>query len=212
MTAPVHSSPLAPEALHQGFLSILPRIEVHAQVCFRRIRCPGKRDDAVAETIAVAWKWFVAAAHRGKDLGHFPAALATLASRHVKSGRRLCGQERARDCFSSVAQTRYGFVVGKLPDFETLSDNPLTDALQDNTRSPVPDQVCFRLDFPCWLNTLSERDRRVVEDLMLGERTMDVARKHGISPGRVSQLRREFMVRWRHFCGEQAAEGPAAWA
>ena len=60
MTAPVHPSPLAPEALHQSFLSILPRIEVHARVCFRWIKCPDKRDDAIAETVAVAWKWFVA--------------------------------------------------------------------------------------------------------------------------------------------------------
>ena len=54
--------------------------------------------------------------------------------------------------------------VGKLPDFETLSDNPLMTALVDNTRSPVPDQVCFRLDFPAWLNTLSEPDKRVVDN------------------------------------------------
>ena len=52
------------------------------------------------------------------------------------------------------------------------------------------------------LNTLSQRDQRVVEALMLGERTMDVACKHGLTPGRISQLRREFLVGWRLFCGE----------
>jgi hypothetical protein len=109
---------------------------------------------------------------------------------------------------SPLAQTRHGFVVGKLPDFETLSDNPLMTALVDNTRTPVPDQVAFRLDFPAWLNTLSDRDRRVVEDLMQGERTLDVARKHGLSPGRVSQLRREFLTRWRLFCGEVDETSP----
>src|SRR5207302_412491 len=132
----------------------------------------------------------------------FAATFAALAARHVNYGRRLCGQERAKDCLSPVAQTRQGFAVGKLLDFETLSGNPLTEALHDNTRSPVPDQVAFRLDFPAWLNTLSERDKRVVEDLMLGERTLDVACKHGLSPGRVSQLRREFLEGWRLFCGE----------
>ena len=40
------------------------------------------------------------------------------------------------------------FSISKLPDFSTLSDNPLSDALIDNTRSPVPEQVQFRLDFP----------------------------------------------------------------
>ena len=35
-----------------------------------------------------------------------------------------------------------------------------------------------------------------------GERPTDVARRFGLSPGRVSQLRREFQRGWRTFCGE----------
>jgi len=42
----------------------------------------------------------------------------------------------------------------------------------------------------------------VIADLMLGERTLDVADKFGMSAGRVSQLRREFMADWRRFIGE----------
>jgi hypothetical protein len=150
----------------------------------------------------VAWRWHLDLARRGKDAAAFPSALASLAARHVKSGRRLCGQERARDVLSPLAQARHGFAVGTLPGFSTLNGNPIDEALHENTRSPVPEQVCFRLDFPAWLNGLSDRDRRVVEDLMMGERTLDVARRHGLSPGRVSQLRREFMDGWRAFCGE----------
>src|SRR5205085_7671788 len=92
--------------------------------------------------------------------------------------------------------------TASLPDRSSLDGKVLDEALHDNPRSPVPDQVCFRLDFPCWLNTLTERDRRVVGDLMAGERTLDVADKHGLSPARVSQLRREFMEGWLAFCGE----------
>ena len=66
----------------------------------------------------------------------------------------------------------------------------------------MPEQVAFRVDFPNWLASLSERDRRVVEQLILGERTRDVARRFGISPGRVSQLRREFHLAWLAFCDE----------
>ena len=208
MNQPVPFQPSLPsaDALHQGFLSILPRVEVHARVCFRHVRCADRREDAVAEAVAIAWAWYRRLAHRGKDARLFPSALASLAARHVRSGRRLCGQERAQDVLSPVAQARRGFGVCRLPDFETLSENPLLTALADNTRTPVDQQVCFRLDFPAWLRSLSQRDRRVVEDLMLGERTLDVARRHGLSPGRVSQLRREFMDGWRAFCGE----GPGA--
>ena len=57
------------------------------------------------------------------------------------------------------AQQRHGFCVGKLPDFSTLSENPLAEALIDNTRTEVPEQVCFRIDFPSWLGT---RDRHAI--------------------------------------------------
>ena len=204
MNQPVPFQPSLPsaDALHQGFLSILPRVEVHARVCFRHVRCADRRADAVAEAVAIAWAWYRRLAHRGKDARQFPSALASLAARHVRSGRRLCGQERAQDVLSPLAQARRSFGVRPLPDFSTLNGNPLDEALHENTRSPVPEQVCFRIDFPCWLTSLSDRDQRVVEDLMLGERTLDVARKHGLSPGRVSQLRREFMLAWLAFCGE----------
>ena len=101
-----------------------------------------------------------------------------------------------------MAQQRHGFCVGKLPDFSTLDSNPLQEALIDNTRSPVPEQVMFRLDFPSWLTTRTERDRRIINDMAMGQRTLDLSRKYGISPGRVSQIRREFHDDWQRFCDE----------
>jgi hypothetical protein len=76
------------------------------------------------------------------------------------------------------------------------------ERLRDNTMTPPCDAVAFRIDFPDWLKTRTDRDRRIIEDMMQDERTMALARKHGISPGRVSQLRREFMEDWERFCGE----------
>jgi hypothetical protein len=66
----------------------------------------------------------------------------------------------------------------------------------------VPDQVSFRLDFPAWLQTRTDRDRRMVEDLLAGECTGDVAARYGLTAGRVSQLRREFHDDWERFHGE----------
>ncbi len=73
------------------------------------------------------------------------------------------------------------------------------ERLRDNTLTPVPEQAAFRIDFPAWRGTRNERDRRVVDDLMAGGRTKDVSRKFEMSPGRVSQLRREFREDWRRF-------------
>src|SRR5262249_50965823 len=102
---PVPTCTLIPPALEQlreQFLARLPRIELHARIPFREVRCPGPRADAAAETVALAWKWQVRLAERGKDATRFPAAFATLAARAVRCGRRLCGHERAKEVLSPV--------------------------------------------------------------------------------------------------------------
>jgi hypothetical protein len=84
-----------PTDLRDRFLSrVLPAVERHARIYFRHLRS-ADQDDAVQETIAIAWKWFVHLTERGKDAARFPAALARYAARAVNSGRRLCGQENA---------------------------------------------------------------------------------------------------------------------
>ncbi|HEY7425257.1 MAG TPA: hypothetical protein VH682_13580 [Gemmataceae bacterium] len=150
--------------------------------------------------IALTWRWHLRLAEKGRDATCFPTALASYAARAVKSGRRLCGQERANDVLSPLAQQRRHFAVEKLPDFSTLNGSPLEEALHDKRVSPVPEQVAFRLDFPAWLASLTKRDHAIVEDLMLGERTRDVANKFGVSPGRISQKQTEFCQDWQSFC------------
>ena len=72
----------------------------------------------------------------------------------------------------------------------------------DNTRTPPPAQAAFRLDFPRWLAQLGDRNRRIAEDMMLGETTLELASRHRMTPGRVSQLRREFHAEWSAFTDE----------
>jgi hypothetical protein len=201
------------EALHRHFLLILPRIELHARVWSRHLVCPGQRDDFVSEAVALAWRSFLRLAERGRDATQFASALASLAVRAVRSGRRLCGQERSKDVMSPLAQRLHGFRVEPLtqpsrPGHDGLFSDPhgqdFRDAfearLRDNTQTPVADQAAFRCDFPAWLLTLTQRNRQVVDDLVAGEGTGDVARKFGLSPGRVSQLRRQFEGDWQRFC------------
>jgi hypothetical protein len=179
----------------------LPNVLSHGRVYFRHLRAE-RKEECIAEMVALAWKWHRRLTERGKDASRFPTALASFAARAVRSGRRLAGTDRARDVLSPLAQQRKGFAVGKLPDCSSLNGNVLAEALHDNTRSPPDEQCAFRIDFPAWRATHTERDRRVLDDLMLGERTLDVAGKYGLSPGRVSQLRREFLLDWRGFCGD----------
>jgi hypothetical protein len=204
-----HAAPLC--RLQQQFLEIMPRIELHARIWSRNVVCPGRRDDFISEAVALAWKSFVRLAEQGRDATEFISALASLVVRAVRSGRRLCGQERSRDVMSAAAQRMHDFRVEELMPpaiHERLRHEPLgqrqqdayEERLKDNTQTPVIDQVVFRTDFPAWLLTLSTRNRQLLDELMAGEGTGDVARKFGLSPGRVSQLRRQFEGDWAVFC------------
>jgi hypothetical protein len=198
---PHEPAPL-PTALHAGFLALLPRIELHAAIAARRLRCPVRQADFVAEVVALAWDWYVRLARRGKDASAFAGTFAAFAARAVASGRRVCGSESSKDVLSPLAQYRGQFLVVSLPDCSTPASNPLKEALADNTVTPPDEQACFRIDFPHWLSTRSKRDRDIARSLMFGEGTLAVADRHGLSPGRVSQLRRDFGRDWQRFCGE----------
>jgi hypothetical protein len=209
------SKPKTPQALHAHFLQILPRIETHAQIRFAFLRCPGKRNDAIAEVVAVAWKWFLRLVEQGKDINDFVMVLADYAVRHVRSGRKLCGQEKAKDVMSPRAQRMKGFTVQRLPSSILRSHNALysdphsqdlidafEERLKDNTQSPVPDQAAFRIDYPAWLSQLGSRNREIAEDMAKDYGTFELAEKHKVSAGRISQLRRELHQDWQRFHGE----------
>jgi hypothetical protein len=203
-------------ALHAAFLTILPRIERRGRAFFRGLRCPQRQDDAVAEVVALCWLWFVRLVGRAKDPLGFPVVLASYAARQVRCGRGLCGQEKGQDALSGLAQRRHGFKVGPLPHSTAGYDwlgavggqrrqDALEELLHDNGQTPVPEQVAFRLDFPAWRLTHARRTRRLMDGMVLGERTQDLARKFALSPARISQLRRGLHNDWRRFCREAPA-------
>jgi hypothetical protein len=178
--------------LHVRFLAFLPKIKAHANITFRSIRYDAMRSDHVAETVALAWKWYLALESRGKDASRFVSAIATFAVRAVRSGRRVAGMGSARDVMNNCRER-----------IQTTTSNVLCDALTDNSATPPPDAAAFRIDFPRWLDGLPDRDRQLVERLMVGDRTMAMARRFRISPARVSQLRRELCRNYSRFHGER---------
>jgi DNA-directed RNA polymerase specialized sigma24 family protein len=201
---PTTVAPRTGRSVTAVFLAHLPRCLALARFAFHRVGCPHARADRVAETVALAWRHFAALSRRGKKPEEFVTTLALRCSQAVKAGRRLAGCETGQDVLSLVARVRHGLRVTRLPDRDRVSDRhplpgALADPLADNTRSAVPEQAAFRVDFPRWRATLRRRDRKILAALAGGERTADAARRFKISPGRVSQLRREFEQSWERF-------------
>jgi hypothetical protein len=153
-------------------------------------------------------------AQRGKDATKFIAALAHLAARAVRSGRRVGAGERVNDIMSPLAQRRHGFIVQSLPPtsraYEDLNGDGLgqrmhdvmEERLSDNTRTAPAEQAAFRIDFRAWCKTLTPRERRIIRVMANNERTKVLARRFNVTPGRISQMRQEFREDWRRFVGD----------
>ncbi len=178
------------------FLTHLPRIAAHAKFALRHVVCRDTRDDLQAEVVALAWKWFLRLTDRGKHPECFITTLALRCSQAVRAGRRLAGADRTVDVLSRAA--RPGVVVEPLEDPDAVAAH-LSDAMTADTRTPVPRQVAFRLDFPSWRATFAGRARAVLDALAAGERTSDLAQRLGVSPPRVVQYRRDFQRSWHAF-------------
>lgn len=199
-------------ALHARFLIILPCVELHGRIYFRFLP-PHKKEDVMQEMRALAWKWYLRLLERGKDPCDFMKAFTTLLARAVGSGRRLVGLLKAKDVMNPATQRRFGFAVESLPassctSYERLYSDPngqdqhdaFEERLRDNTTTPVPDQVQFRVDWPAFLGTLTGRERRIIRAMAKNETTKDISREFELSPARISQMRSEFHDEWEQFC------------
>jgi hypothetical protein len=70
-------------------------------------------------------------------------------------------------------------------------------------RTSVPDAVAYRLDVPAFLSTLSDKNRSIALDLAQGMTTKEVAQRHCLTPGAISQFRAKFKVWYNAFQGER---------
>jgi len=199
-------------AWQSGFLAVLPAVQTHAEIQFRRLPAL-RREECVQEAIAAACVSYQRLAAQGKlDVAH-PGTLATFAVNHVRNGRHVGGrQDAAKDPLSPICQRRHRVTV------ESLNARPAGAGcdgwrrivLTDRKSRNIPELAAIRIDFAEWLRTLSPRDRRIVNRLACGDKTMHVADRFRLSWGRVSQLRRRYEREWLAFQGEGAAGQQAA--
>lgn len=184
------------------FLSILPAVQTHARIRFRKLP-PHSREEAIQETIAAACVQFQVAAAQGKLHVLRPGPLADFAARHARTGRHVGGsQDAAQDVLSPACQRRHEVQVHHYSDRSADGCNGWQQVAMTHRNFSIADLVAFRIDFDQWLATLSRRDRRIIAALIAGDGTSAVAARFGISPGRVSQMRRQYQRLWCCFQGE----------
>ncbi len=190
-------TPPESDSWQAGFLAMLPAITRQAQVAFRGFNAEAK-EDGVTEVIASAMCAYRRLHERGELQRAFPTALARFAIAQYHAGRRVGSSHRSGDIYARRTRVCSG---GGWPHSESESSTGRAwqEALVDNRRTSVPAQVAFRVDFPRWLGRLAPRDRQAAERLSLGYSTREVAGELQLSPGRISQLRRELAESWFSF-------------
>lgn len=139
------------------------------------------REELIADTISSAWELVQTAPPQAT-----PQSIAWYATKRVKVGRQFSERQRS--------------ITGPNPrqlDKPPRDSELLTDVV-DDSRNPA-DVAQLRLDFIAWLDVLTERERVMLTAFLNGERTSDLSAQYGISPARVSQIRRELVEHWAVF-------------
>jgi len=187
-------------AWHDRFLAMLPAIRAQARFAFKHLP-PHIRKESIDEVAANALVAYARLVELGKEDLAYPTPLAGYGIAQFRCGRRVGSSLNSHDVLSRYARQKNGFAVERL-DRQNHETGEWAEAVIEDYRTPVADQAAFRIDFPEWLGLRSDRGRRVAEALAVGERTKDVAKRFELTPGRISQMRREFYQSWQQFHGE----------
>jgi len=185
---------------HEPFLAMLPAIERHARIAFRHLD-PEARADAVEEVIANALVAFVRLVELGKADVAYATPLAMFGIRQFRAGRRVGSKLNVRDVTSSYCQRAKGVCVGRLDRYDRDEEEWKEVVVEDKHAGPA-EVAATRIDFSDWLRSLSRRYRKIATTLATGETTTSAARHFRISPGRISQIRRELKDSWDGFQAE----------
>jgi hypothetical protein len=184
------------------FLVLLPLIQQLARRAFRRHSFE-ERQELMAEVVANCWAAFVRLMDRDREERIFATPLARFAIRQVRDGRRVGNPRNVNDLCSAYAQQQRGFRLERLDRYDDREQRWKEILVEDRHAGPA-DTAVARIDIATWLRSLPVRPRRVAEKLAIGETTGAVARRFRLSPGRISQMRRELRWNWDDFQGDAA--------
>jgi hypothetical protein len=187
------------------FLAMLPRIRGQARRAFRQLDCE-RRDELVAEVIATAYCALVGLASRGQLERAYSTPLANYAIRRVCSGRQAATRMNRNDALSDYARRINGLSIARLDRHEEGSGQWCQLLVEDRRGGPA-ETAAARIDLAAWLHTLSRRNRKIAKALAVGERSSAVAKRFGLTCGRISQLRQWFCRQWQEFQGEGELTG-----
>lgn len=194
-------------AWHDGFMALVPAIQRHARVAFRHLD-PDSREEMIQEVVCNSCRAYARLVELNKVDLAYAGALARFGVAQARTGRRTGGKLNCRDILSPYCQQKKHFSVERLDRYESDEDGWAEAIVEDRTAGPA-EIAAMRLDFSAWLSILPHRLRRIATFLGRGETTQAAARRFRVSPGRVSQIRRELFSAWHTFQGDMPVDAMA---
>ena len=190
-----------PPAWHAAFEAMLPIIETHARIAFRRLDAE-TREEAVQETACNACQAYARLVELGKTDVAFPSALARFGVSQTRAGRKVGGKLNVRDVSSDYCQKAKHILVERLDRFD-FEDEAWAEILVEDKHAGPAETAIVRIDFSTWMQLLPRRLRKIATFLARGETTTDAAKRFRISQGRLSQIRKELFLAWHRFQGDE---------
>ena len=168
------------------FTDRLPELQRIARSAFRHL-APDNRDEAIQNTIALAWKQYRALVVRGRrDADQLLGSILWYSIQQTKCGRLMQGCPSAKDLFQRHRRGE-----------SFIEDIDVHDLMGRST--PVLEAVSFRMDLPRLFASLSDRQQETARLLASGFTTSEVAELIGVTPAAVSQFRARFKVLYDEF-------------
>ena len=193
---------------HRRFLLMLPSLRRAANFCFRNLD-PLSRQEVINEVVGTCCAFYGRLVEKGEEeRAHF-STLVKFAAAQFGQGRQLGGTLNVHDVSARYCQLKTGVHLGRLDEFDADTGEWREILVEDQKAGPA-DIAASRIDFAAWLASMSSLRRKIAECLATGESTFDAARRFKVTPGRISQLRREFQASWLAFHGETTVAGAAA--
>ncbi len=180
------------DTINHAFLKFLSAIRAHAAVQFGHLRNVD-REEAFAEATTWAYCIFRSVVRRGEGDKVTPSTIARYGVLSAKNGKHVStGQESVNDVLSPRTRRIRGFLaVGLAWDDDRINCLKKSQPevwrlrLKHDRRTPVLDQVAFRLNWSLFLSRQSDRTRRIIALLAAGHRRREVAERFGVTESTV---------------------------
>ena len=189
------------QEIEARFHALLPELRSRALAIAAASR--GDPDEVLAEVIGFAWYDHRQSALKGRWLTG--SQLAWYGRLRVREGHSL-GSRRSKSDILSLACQRKGRakIVSLSTMDERRADDPCRqqfDRLIGENQPSIPAEVAARIDWSSLRHQLPGRLRRILDGLIAGEGTGQIARSLGVSAARVCQQKDQLRAAVAGFFG-----------